>query len=354
MVHLLLALTAAATLQTRLGVVVQGDDATSRALLAACPRMAVFPLPSTTAPAQMAGYRQACPGGVVAVQLTGTAADVATLQALWFSTWLPQLLALDASQIDAVEGPPDSPASAATLVEFWTSFVQLVRGSGLGPLPVVDASAPLFRSAPADGGSEDGFCATARALRTAGGTWGWSWHAASPTTSTDPQVEAATTLAFRAVRDSCGLAGTPLFVTALRPSSRAWLASDLSWLAFVDGQLALDSDLRGAAAFEAGAAGVFDLSPISGALASYLANPQPVDGGTPDGGTADGGTDGGGDGGAVDAGGGVVSPVVTPGGPLSTSTQPRGCSCSAPGVAAVALAALLVRRRRPRRRGLRG
>ena len=41
----LLALALAAVSPSRLGVVVRGDDETSRALLAACPRLAVFPLP---------------------------------------------------------------------------------------------------------------------------------------------------------------------------------------------------------------------------------------------------------------------------------------------------------------------
>lgn len=355
MPHLLLALAAAATLQTRLGVVVQGDDATSRALLAACPALAVFPLPSGTAASQIAGYRRTCPGGVVVVQLGGTTDGAADFFAQW-PTWLPQLQALDASLLGGVEGPPDSPAPSSSLVPFWTTFAQVVSGAGF--FPVVDATAPAFRGSPADGGGEDGFCSAARALRAGGTSWGWSWHAVSPTTTTDPAVEASTTLGFRAVRDSCGLSGIPLFLTALRPS-RAWQAADLSWLAWVDGQLALDaarSDLRGAAAVEAGAAGLFDLTPISEGLARYLANPQPVDAGSPDGGSdagsgdagaGDGGIADGGDGGAPDAGGGVISPVVPSGGPLVPGQQ-RGCSCSAPGAAAVALAVLVARRRRAR------
>ncbi len=338
-----LALSAVST--SKIGVVVHGNDTTSQALLAACPRLAVFRLTSSTQALQVSSiissFRSSCAGAKVVVQVgdPGMHVDGNTVTANWTSSWLPEIIA--AGTVDAVEGPSDpvpfTPNSPTEVPDFWSSFVQQATiTSGLGAIPVVGATGVP----PGLGSSGDEFCATVAAI--APGNWAWSYHARSPTMGTDPTTESATTLAYRKIAADCpGLAGKTLYVTEAGRSSGAWhdtpAPSDLDWIAFFDGQLQQDgAGVVGAALFQAGAASEpFDLTPIVSQLTSYLQNPTPTDGGTPDAGADGGGT------------GGVITPGVNgPGGTLVPS-KTSGCSTGGPVLAALALlpALLLLRRR---------
>src|SRR5919108_5359987 len=85
---LALAVGAAATpSRSMLGVFVVGDDATAQALLGAspCPRVAVFPLEANgTAAAQIAAYKEHCPGGIAIARVgtPGLAVNGSTVAAL--------------------------------------------------------------------------------------------------------------------------------------------------------------------------------------------------------------------------------------------------------------------------------
>ncbi len=338
-----LALSAVST--SKVGVVVLGDDTTSQALLASCPRLAVFRLTSTSQAQELqptiSGYRSGCSGARVVVQVgdRGMQVDGNTVTEKWTSLWLPEILA--AGTVDAVEGPSDpvpvTPNSTTEVPAFWSSFVAQAAGLG-GVTPVVGAT-----GVPAGlGTASDEFCATVAAV--ASGNWAWSYHARSPTMGTDSTTESATTLAYRKIVADCPeLAGKTLYVTEAGRASGAWRVtpapSDLDWIAFFDEQLQLDgAEVIGAALLQAGmASNPFDLTPIASSLSSYLQNPAPADGGTPDAGT-DGGSPGG---------------VVTPGngGPGGTLVPSKTSGCSAGGsmIAALALLPALLLLRRWRR-----
>ncbi len=336
-----LAVAATPVSQSKLGVVVLGNDATSQALLAACPRLAVFPIDSSTASraaTQIAGYKAACSGATAIVQVggKGLAVGPTTAATNWPTTWLGQVQAVNASLVDGVEGPSEPVAATpGDLAAFWSSFADLVNASTYQP--VVGALATGLPSAVTlpDGGSENAFCETARLLSARTYPWAWSYHSRSTDVSTNATTEAATTLAYRQIRDQCALGGKPLFITEAGPAARAWQGTDGTWLAFLDAQLSQDSEVQGAAVFEAAGSDIFKLDPAVDALKSELANPT-----TPDGGTPDAGADGGGT-------GGVITPGVNgPGGTLVPS-KTSGCSTGGPVLAALALlpALLLLRRR---------
>jgi len=337
---LALALAATTVSQSKLGVEVLGDDATSQALLAACPRLVVFPLGATnaTAAAQIAAYKLACTGGKVIVQVGGQGLTVdATTASQWDTTWLGQVQQLNTSLVDGIEGPsePVGATGNADLAAFWASFAQ--KASAVA-MPVVGALPPRIPTG--SPGAADEFCATVTAVRTAMTTnpFAWSFHARSATMTQDVATESSTTLAYRQIATDCGLAGTTLYLTEAGRATGPWQATDTSWLTWFDARLQENAFAQGAALVEAGGTGQpLDLAPVASALASYLANPASADGGVPDGG-ADGGN------------GAVVNPTGGPGGPLVNSKQHLGCSCGSPGLTALVLVpALLALRRRTRR-----
>src|SRR6266542_1655779 len=268
---LALALAATTVSQSKLGVEVLGDDATSRALLAApaCPRLVVVPLPlPTNVGALVAGYRAACAGGAVIVQVGGKnqAVDAATVTNLWSNTWLQQVQAAALLfTVHGVEGPSEpAPTIPGTdLASFWAAFAQAVSGSGF--LPVVGALPP---GVPV--GSPDPFCATVTAVRATLVPFTWSYHARSPTMTQDVPTESSTTLAYRKIASDCGLTGTTLYLTEAGRVTGPWLATDSSWLTWFDARLQEDADAQGAALVEAGGGTgqPLDLAPVAPALAS--------------------------------------------------------------------------------------
>jgi Synergist-CTERM protein sorting domain-containing protein len=184
----------------------------------------------------------------------------------------------------------------------------------------------------------DGFCATANAMRSKTFEWWWSFHAHSPITE-DIATERGPTFGYRQIRSDCGIAGVPLVVSEAGPAGRSWVASDGPWLAFFDRELALDTDVKGAAL----AAG---FASIEADLLEALTSGPAADAGTPD-----GGSDGGG------GGAGSVAPPPIAGaadeGPL-VPAKARGCSYGSPGATALALVPLLfaLRRRHGAGRGV--
>jgi uncharacterized protein (TIGR03382 family) len=325
----LLALALSAVSTSKIGVVVDTNDADAPAILAACPALVVVRLPMPTSAGTLLGnYRANCTGGVVIAQVGGTGmpVDGTTVAPIW-PTWLTQILAAQLSTpLAGVEGPWEPTGSSANVAAFWSAFALQVRTDGF--LPVVGALAPASAG-------QGAFCDTVTAVRNAlpaGAVWAWSYHARSTSMSQDAAAEAATTLGYRGLQTACGLSGFSLYLTQAGPGARAWIAGDVSWLAWLDGQIGADAYVVGAAAGGTGG----PLAPIASELAAYLANPQPPDAGTPDGGTDAGGSSGGviGGGGV----GGIGSPPKT------------GCATTGAGFTLLALVpvlAVLRRRRSP-------
>jgi hypothetical protein len=325
----LLALALSAVSTSKIGLVVLGDDATSQQILAACPATIVAPLTGTASfGAALTTYRSSCAGGTIVARLdapfpnTGNpAVDAVTY---WTTIGLTLVNGMGVTP-DWVEGPVVSYASSADLATFWTALADAITGSTFRPIiGRLDPNVPA-----------SGFCPTVTAMAAKPYAWGWSWIARTPTFTQDPATEAGTTLGYRTVTSTCGLGAKPLFLTEAGPTSGSWPAGDVSWLAWLDGQV--QGEAQAAAAFEAGGSVAPTLAPVAAALAAYLVNPQPPDAGAPDGG-ADGGPTG------VTGGGTPGLPDGPPGpGPKST------CSTSGAGVGLLALVPVLAILRRRRR-----
>src|SRR6266496_1488489 len=120
---LALALAATTVSQSKLGVEVLGDDATSQTLLAACPALVVFPVPANpAASAQIAAYHLNCTGGIAIVSVgdKGLAVAGAATATSLVPGWLAQIAGL-ADKPDAVEGPSEPTGAATALADFWSS-----------------------------------------------------------------------------------------------------------------------------------------------------------------------------------------------------------------------------------------
>ncbi len=269
---LLLAVALAAASGTKLGVYVAGDDATSQALLAApgCPQIAVFPA-ATSSAAQVNAFRGACPGSKVVAQVGDPDMSVsAAIADAYWPTWFTVLGTLGFNNFDAVEGPSEPVGMATDVAAFWNAFA--VHVQQLPKIPVVGSLATGTLAA--------SFCPTAAAMAGLPLPWAWSYHAFSTSLTQDLPTETATTLGYRAIRDGCGLAGVPIYLTQAGPvSGRSWQTTDLSWLAWLEGQLAVDGAVVGAALYEAGGTDR-SLGPISAQLVSYLQSARATDGGT--------------------------------------------------------------------------
>ncbi|HEX8910657.1 MAG TPA: hypothetical protein VF805_15740 [Anaeromyxobacteraceae bacterium] len=270
---LLLAVALAAASGTKLGVYVAGDDATSQALLAApgCPQLTVFPA-ATSSMAQAAAFRAACPMSKVVAQVgdAGMTVSAAVAEASW-PIWYTLLgNNLGFGNFDVVEGPPEPAGMTADVAAFWAAFAAHVQQ--LPKIPVVGSLA-TGTLAPA-------FCPTATAVNALGLPWAWSYHAFSTSLTQDLPTETATTLGYRAIRDGCGLAGVAIYLTQAGPApGRSWQAGDVTWLGWLDGQLAVDGAVVGAALYEAGGTDR-SLAPVSAQLVSYLQSARATDGGT--------------------------------------------------------------------------
>lgn len=338
---LLLALTLTVS-SSKLGVFVEGDDATSQVLLTApvCPRLVVFPLTAfniTTAAAQVAAFRIACLGSFVVAQVgdPGMAVTAGTAPEQWLSSWFSLLTTLGSINFDAVEGPSEPTGSPADVAAFWSAFADQVQGQAgfAGKLPIVGSLKT--------GTSSTDFCPTAAAMLARNNkSWAWSYHAFSTGLTKVVATESSTTFGFRALRDACpNLAGILIFLTQAGRVSGTWTTSDLAFLTFLDAQLALDGEVVGAALFEAGGTDR-SLAPIATQLAALLQNPSAPDGGTPDGGTHAGQS-------GIAQGSGFV-----PGGPPGNYPS-SGCASAGAGAGLALLAmvpALVLRRRRRRAR----
>lgn len=334
---LVLALAAAPT--TKLGVYVAGDDATSQALLDACPPVAVFPL-STAVPvpaAQIAAFRSACPGSNIIAQVGdwGMTVDASSAANYYWNVWLQLLQEAGFANIDAVEGPPEPfAATAADLASFWMTFADAVQSS-IGRKPIVGSLPTMTPTSD--------FCPTAAAMMSRQYAWAWSYHALSTSLTQTLSTEAASTFGYRSLSSGCGVPGltaVPVYLTQLGPYPRgSWQSGDVSWLAWVDAQLAQDPEVVAAAVYEAGGSDR-SLEPIAPDLAAYLQNPAPADGGVPDGGT-DGGT------------GGVVSPggIIPSGPPGNYASSGCGSAGAGAGLALLALGLVALARRIARKRG---
>jgi hypothetical protein len=286
-VALLLAVALAASPPpTMLGAFLAGDDDLARALLDSCPRLAVFPVPSNgSAAEQIAAYKASCPEGIAIVRVGDAKMPVElAAAALASGAWARHVegLGLSPGQ-DAVEGPTVV-GSAAALAAFWARFAMVVNGLNLRP--VIGA---LPSAMPGLGSHRtDPFCATVEALRFPGTlTWWWSYHARSPTMTTNAEREARTSLGYRQIRKDCDLVGVPLVVTEAGPSGRPWTGRDAEWLAWLDARLAEDADrpgtpgVKGAAVLAAGRGARPDLAPIFAPLLTGLAAGSAADRGAP-------------------------------------------------------------------------
>ena len=328
---ILLALALAASPATKLGVYVVGAADPASSLLATCPVVVVFPLPSSgvssAQTAQMRAFRSACPSSRVVAQVGDPQLQVVTNPASvdWL-LWEPLLNTAGLANFDAVEGPSEPQGSAADVAAFWSAFAGLVQS--LGKLPIVG-------SLDTGGTGSSNLCPTADAMVARGGSWAWSYHAFSTGLTQVVPTEASTTLGYRILRTGCpSLTGIPIYLTQAGRANGSWQTADMAWLAWLDARLAEDGEVVGAALFEAGGGTDRSLEPIASQLAAYLQNPS-----TPDGGTVDGGTDAGAGG---IAGGGTFLPSGPP------AKYPSGCASAGAGagLALLALVTPLVLRRR--------
>jgi hypothetical protein len=277
---------AAAPPPTMLGAFLAGDDDVARALIDSCPRVAVFPVPSNgSAASQIAAYKASCPEGIAIVRVGDPRMRVdAASAALASGAWAREIQALGLTPgQDAVEGPT-LVGPAAALAAFWAQFATLVNALNLRPvIGALPAAMPGLGSH-----RTDPFCATVDALRFPGTlTWWWSYHARSPTMTTNAEREAATSLGYRQIRKDCDLVGVPFVVTEAGPSGRAWAARDAEWLAWLDARLAEDADrpgtpgVKGAAVLAAGKGAKPDLAPVLAPLLTELTSASAPDGGAP-------------------------------------------------------------------------
>jgi hypothetical protein len=134
----------------------------------------------------------------------------------------------------------------------------------------------------------DPFCATVDALRFPGTlTWWWSYHARSPTMTTNADREASTSLGYRRVRADCSLVGVPLLLTEAGPAGRGWRASDAEWIAWLAARLAEDGDVpgtpgvKGAALVAVGPGASPDLAPLLPDVLLALARGRAPESGRP-------------------------------------------------------------------------
>jgi hypothetical protein len=219
------ALAATPVSHSKLGVVVLADDATSRALLGACPALVVFPVPANpTAPAQLAAYHESCAGGIAIVRVgeAGAAVDGDTVARLG-PGWLRELAGM---WPDAVEGPSEPTGSPSELAEFWSAFADLIENANLRP--VVGA---LPADMPGVGAPRtDPFCPTADLMHRKPYMWWWSYHARSPMTA-DLASEATPTLGYRRIAADCGLTGVTVVVSEAGPVTVGALRRGLARLA---------------------------------------------------------------------------------------------------------------------------
>src|SRR5919198_3473032 len=332
---LAVALGAASPSQSMLGVLVEGDDDTARALLDVCPRVAVFPVPSNgSAPAQIAAYKASCPEGIAIARVgaAGMRVDATTVRILG-PLWEQQVGALGLTPgQDGVEGPSEPVGSASGVAAFWADFAILVNGLNLRPVVGALPSGMFGVGSRAT----DPFCTTVDALRFPGTlTFWWSYHARSPTMTTNAQREAATSLGYRQIRADCSLVGVPLVITEAGPSGRAWGTADAEGPPPPPARLAEDADrpgtpgVKGAAVAAAGPAARQDVGPVLADLLAVLATPPASDGGAPEQRA-------------------TLSPRLARDDAGVTSDVPsraRGCSTRGGSVALVSLAALFALRR---------
>jgi hypothetical protein len=190
------------------------------------------------------------------------------------------------------------------------------------------------------------FCDVVHAALAADPRTGWAWRGTSAALSTVVADEAQTTFGYRAVRDTCGLSGTPILSELsaaggwFSGSSGRTPAQVITFLIFVDTTSAADPEVNTGGAIllrSFGSGDVDDLSTASTQLTAYLKNPSSSSGG---GGTTGSGTTGGTH--PSGAGGGTLSP---------TSGHSGGCGNAGDGLALLSLAALapiVLRRRRGR------
>jgi hypothetical protein len=329
------ALSASSPSRSMLGVMVEGDDDTARALLDVCPRLAVFPVPSNgSAAAQIAAYKASCPEGIAIVRVgaAGMRVDATTVRILG-PLWEQQVGALGLTPgQDGVEGPSEPVGSPRGLAAFWADFAILVNGMNLRPIVGALPSGMFGLGSRAT----DPFCTTVDALRFPGTlTFWWSYHARSPTMTTNALREALTSLGYRQIRADCSLVGVPLVITEAGPSGRAWDAADAEWLAWLDARLAEDADrpgtpgVKGAAVVAAGTGARDDLGPVLADVLVALAKDE------------------------SDGGSRQVAAQATPSSGIArdvTSTPAKGCSRSGAGTAVLtAIPVLWVLRHQDRR-----
>jgi MYXO-CTERM domain-containing protein len=329
-------------------------DTDAQAFLANCPRAAVFVAQPATGSAIVA-LRNRCPqteivvrAEIVVTYATQTTTASAAADDFW-GRLQATLLDIQPQNVDWLEGPheveqlPDWTASAANaqwVADFWSRLADLMHAVPYKPLV---GSIPSGLAS----GSIGYFKTISDAMKQKSYTWGWSYHAYSPTLAQSTSAEASTSLLFRTIRTQCALAGFPLILTEVAQGPVGWKARGtngldyLNWFEWFDGQLQLDADVRGAALFQFGASprfASFDLAGLGSQLGQWLETASFPDAGVGDGGTT-GGRDaasGTGSTGQVGPGEGFVAPTY-------------GCSCTAAEAWSLPLWALLavgIRRRR--------
>ncbi len=262
-------------------------------ILGECPRVGKWVAPSPGIDVAISSYKSRCPGAIVILRVF-----VPTSMAAYSPTSDPAVSANDfwnkmstqglsatgpANQIDWLEGPNELDnlpnwyndlSTASWVSSFWSTLADLMHNAGYNPLV---GSLVSRQPSPATV-----FAPLAAVMKSKPYKWGWDYHAYTFTATTSVNIEDAYALYYRKVRDQNGLTGIPIVLGEgeyLTPSSTGWqgqLTNEqyLAWLKWFDAQMKQDLEVRGLTIFQIGNTTdwqSFDLTPVAGELANYLA-----------------------------------------------------------------------------------
>ena len=354
---LLLSLALSALPHSKLGAYIHdASSADSAKILSACPRVALFVLPSSAAPGTIAALASTCPDTEVVVRVglagvkydTSQAASQAALD--YWNRINGSLAGLLPSTVSWLEGPdglenlPDwtaDAAAAAWVADFLAAFADRADAAGYRPLVGAIPSGSPKLAGEVSASSANLFEPIAKAMKAKSYRWGWSYHSFSTDLSQDAAQEAPGSLRYRRIRSECGLQGIPLVISAAGQAAPGWLSRGtsesayLGWLRWFDARLHEDPDVQGAALFQFGGTAAalsgFALAQVCDELVSLVAAPGPDAGSAPPP-----------DAGGQDDAGKKTTGNTIPGGSHGTPVEPdKGCSTAGVG-ATPCLAALVL------------
>lgn len=279
-------------------------------ILAACPRVVLYQLPSATAVNSLDALHASCPETQIAVRVHtpglayDTTKDAATSADGYWNLINGSLAGTSPLVVRWIEGPwevealPDWTAdetAAAWVATFYSKLADRISAAGYEPLVgSIPAGKPKL-AGELGAGSPNLFKPIADAMKAKTYAWAWSYHAFSTDLSQDATKAAADSLRYRRIRDECDLRAVPLILSAAgqEPAWKLGATSAqayLDWLFWLDDRLREDGTVVGSALYQfGGTTGVplgYSLQDLAADLASHLKSPG-SDAGDGDGGPGD-------------------------------------------------------------------